>query len=180
MPVRTLTTRTPWASAAAASRSQITQTSARKSSPGGRALGQLLVAVRAVVADGRSPDTSTRGRSSTAARPATTLRVPSSRDDRIRALAASDHRCATGSPARWTTASRPVSASAGAGDASGSAQRTALAPASAAVRALGVAAEDGHLVPALDQRRHQPRADQPRRSRHRHPHSSRLSSSPEC
>src|SRR4051812_33216638 len=52
--------------------------------------------------------------------PRTRFWVPSSRDRRIRLRASSLQRWATFSPARWTTASRPLSASAGAGWASGS------------------------------------------------------------
>ena len=52
--------------------------------------------------------------------PATRFVVPATRDSRIRAFDFSFHRCATGSPARCTTASRPLSASAGAGPAPGS------------------------------------------------------------
>ena len=54
--------------------------------------------------------------------------MPSTRESRIARLASSDQRWAIGSPARWTTASRPASASAGAGSESGSAQPTASTP----------------------------------------------------
>ena len=87
-----------------------------------------------------------RGRGSAARRPATRLRVPASRESRIPCLASSVQRCATVSPARWTTASRPASAAAGAGPAIGSqldgvdAQRVAGLG--------GVAGEHGDLVAA--------------------------------
>src|SRR5215210_1659616 len=51
--------------------------------------------------------------------PATRWRVPSSREERMRRFASSLQRWATFSPARCTTASRPSSAAAGAGSASG-------------------------------------------------------------
>src|SRR5690348_16246734 len=50
--------------------------------------------------------------------PATRLRVPSARVARIARLASALQRWSIGAPARWTTASRPSSAAAGAGPSS--------------------------------------------------------------
>ena len=70
---------------------------------------------------------SAAGRGSAVRSPSTRLRVPSSRDARMRCLTSEVQRWATFSPARLTTASRPASASAGAGPATGS-QPTAATP----------------------------------------------------
>ena len=113
-------------------------------------------------------ETSAAGRGSAASRPATRLRVPCSRDAISRRLVSSSQRWATSSPARWITPSRPASAASGGGRGLGipgdglDAER--------GVRLPGVAREHGHLVAALAQPLHQPRADPARGSRHRHPH----------
>ena len=95
-------------------------------------------------------DTSTPGRGSAARRPATRLRVPTSRLARIRCLASSLQRCATFSPARCTTASRPASAAGGRG-----AGRVPFGGVDAErrARAVGIAGEHGDLVAALEQPR---------------------------
>ena len=98
-------------------------------------------------------ETSAPGRSASVrrARPSTRFRVPSSRDSRIRCFAFAVQRCATFSPSRWITPSRPASASGGGGSAVGSAQRTVSGAA---------ARQDGHLVPAGAQRVDHMPADQ--------------------
>ena len=65
-------------------------------------------------------ETSARGRGSASASPATRFSVPVTRLSRIARLTAGDQRCETGAPARWATASRPASASAGAASSVGS------------------------------------------------------------
>ena len=68
--------------------------------------------------------------------PATRLRVPVSREARIAAFDLAFQRCATGSPARWITASRPESAPAGAGPADGSQATASTSSASLAFPGL--------------------------------------------
>ena len=139
----------------AASASHSTHTSARKSRPGGRVLVERLFAVRAVVADRRGADQRARaprrigGR---AASPSSRLRVPIMRLSRIARLACALQRCATGSPARCTTASRPASAAAGAGSRSGSQPTRLDRRRGVRARARGIAREHRHLRAALAQR----------------------------
>ena len=100
---------------------------------GGGVLGDPLVAARPVVADGRGAD-QRRGAGSAAAMPATRLRVPISRESRIADRDSSVQRWATFSPARWTTASRPLSAAAGAGSCSGRQACASTSPRAARAR----------------------------------------------
>ena len=140
------TTRIPSSPAADASRSHTTQTRARKSSPAGWSSSSTLVAVRPVLADRRGGDQRAPGAASAARSPSTRLRVPCSRDCMIRRLTSWVQRWPTSSAARWTTPSRPASASAGAGSASGR-QAKASTP-QRALGALGIARQDRHLVAA--------------------------------
>ena len=153
---------------ACASRSHATHTSARKSSPGGRRLGHALVAARAVVADGRGGDEHARARvgGAQARRRGCACRPRGS--SRMRSFASALQRWATGSPARWTTPSRPASAAAGAG----LAERVpgdrldARAP---PVRGSGSRERTVTSSPRSRSARDQPRADQARRAGHRRP-----------
>ena len=87
--MRVIATRRPRSAARSASRSHSTQTPARKSSPGGRALVDRLVAARAVVAGRRLRDERSRAaRVGSSPSAATRLRVPSTRESRISWLAA--------------------------------------------------------------------------------------------
>ena len=83
---------------------------ARKSAARGRVLVERLLAVRPVVADRRGAHERARARARRSRRPSTRLRVPVTRLSRIAAFALGVQRCATVSPARCTTASRPASA----------------------------------------------------------------------
>ena len=142
--MRGVATRTPSSSALRASASQAWTTPARKSSPAGSdsSTGSSPRAPYQPIAD---IDTSAPGRSASSRRasPSTRFRVPSSRDSRIRCFALAVQRCATFSPSRWMTPSRPASASGGGGSAVGSAQWTVPGRA---------ARQDGHLVAAGAQR----------------------------
>ena len=153
-PVRTCTTRTPeLAARAAASASHSTHTRARKSSPGGRVLVERLLAVRAVVADRRGADAACAGAARRAARPVEQVARARSRGCRgSRALACALQRCATGAPARCTTASRPVERRRRRRFAQQVPARPPRRSPSARARTLGVAREDGDLRAALAQR----------------------------
>ena len=100
--------------------------------------------------------------------PATSWRVPASRLSRISALTASFQRWDTVSPARCTTASRPASASAGAGP-GGPVPRDGV-DAELLARASGAARQRRDLVAARLQRRDEPRADVAGRAGDGHPH----------
>ena len=133
-------------------------------------LGQRLVAVRAVVADGRGADQHRRARLGRARGPRRGCGCPCSRESRIRRLASSLQRWATFSPARCTTASRPASASAGAGPARRGPTRRPRRRRAPRARGSGSRLSTVTSSPRLGQLAHQPRADQARRPRQRHPH----------
>ena len=127
-PVRRCATRRPRSAAAAASRSQATHDLGEEVRARRSGLVDALVAVRAVVADGRRGDQRARARLGGAE---SRDEVPRCRRPASRGCAAWRRRVqrwATFSPARWTTASRPASAVAGAGPSTGSHSRRCSTP----------------------------------------------------
>ena len=168
-PVRTRTTRMPSSSAAlAASPSQITHTWARKSSPRRRLLGQLLVAVRAVVADGGGADQRLRAVLGGA--------EPVDQVARAQLARLADAALGVVAPALGDVLARQVHDGVAALerlDRRGARRRVPLDGLGAGqrlARAVRVPREHGHLVAAAGQLAHQPGAEQPGRAGQSHSH----------